>query len=46
MHKKANEIMRGFIESQAKNSPAKTSGGDSAASGDSRKRAQDAWESS
>ena len=46
MHKKANEIMRGFIESQAKNPPAKPSGGDSASSGDSRKRAQDAWESS
>ena len=45
MHKKANEIMRSFIESQAKNPPAKPSGGDSAPGGDPRKRAQDAWES-
>jgi len=44
MHKKANEIMRSFIESQPKNPPAKPNGGDSSASGDPRKRAQDAWE--
>ncbi len=45
MHKKSNEMMRSFVESQANTPPAKTSGGDSAPSGDSRKRAQDAWES-
>jgi len=46
MHKKANEIMRNFIESQPKNPPEKTSGGNSEGGGDSRKRAQDAWKSS
>ena len=44
MHKKANEIMRKFIESQPNNPPAQPSAGGSAPSGDSRKRAHDAWE--
>ena len=43
MHKKANEIMRQFVESQPKNPPAQTPGGDSGASSDPRKRAQDVW---
>ena len=43
MHKKANEIMRNFVESQANPPPAPTSVGDSAASQDSRKRALEIW---
>jgi 4-oxalocrotonate tautomerase len=44
MHKKANDLMRSFTESQSKNTPEKTSGENSAPGSDSRKRAQDAWE--
>ena len=46
MHKKANDIMRSFTESQSKNLPKKTSDENSAVGGDSRKRAHDAWGSS
>ncbi len=44
MHKKANEIMRSFIESQAKPSPAPNSAGNSAGSQDAQKSALNTWE--
>ncbi|OGO61780.1 MAG: hypothetical protein A2032_00750 [Chloroflexi bacterium RBG_19FT_COMBO_49_13] len=44
MHKTSNELMRKYIESQANPSPTPSSNGGSAASSDSRKRAQAVWE--
>jgi 4-oxalocrotonate tautomerase len=44
MHKTSNGSMRKFVESQTNNPPAQASAGASSARGESRKRAQKAWE--